>query len=254
MSLQPVKTKAQIEAMRQGGQILATIFADLRQFVKPGMTGKDVDKWIDQQLKKHGATASYKEPEVNFPGNICVSVNQNIVHCPPNDIPFEIGDVVKFDIVITYKGMKTDSAFTIVIGQSPTGAKKLLLSATERSLYDGIEQVKPGAHIGDISAAIEKVLTKAKLGIIRELVGHGIGDKMHMPPEVPNYGAKGRGPVLSVGDTIAIEPMASLGKEKIVVGKTDEWSIAMADGSLSAHFEHTVLVTENGHEILTKLN
>ncbi len=254
MSLQPKKTKEQIKAMQEGGQILATIFRDLRAFVKPGMTGLEVDKWVGEQLKKHGATPTYKEPEVNFPGNICISINENIVHCVPKDIPFEIGDVVKFDIVISYKGMKTDSAFTIIIGEQPKGIKKHLLDATERSLYAGIAQVKPGAHIGDISAAVEKVLVKAKLGIIRELVGHGIGDKMHLPPEVPNYGKKGTGPVLSVGDTIAIEPMASLGKEKIAFDKEDGWSIFMKDGSLSAHFEHTVLVTEDGYQILTKLD
>ncbi len=254
MSLQPKKTVGQIEVMRQGGKILATIFSDLKKYVKPGMTGLEVDQWVGEQLKKHGATPTYKEPEVNFPGNICISINENIVHCVPKDIPFEQGDVVKFDIVISYKGMKTDSAFTIVVGEEkPKGAKKHLLDATERSLYAGIEQVKPGAHIGDIGAAVEKVLKKAKLGVVRELVGHGIGTEMHMPPEVPNYGRKGTGPVLSVGDTIAIEPMAALGKEKIAFDEEDGWSIYMADGSLSAHFEHTVLVTEDGYEILTQL-
>ncbi len=253
MSCQPSKTKEQIDNMRQAGKKLAQIFADLKEFVKPGMTGWEVDEWVGQQIAKHGATPSYKEPETDFPANICISVNDYIVHTLPNDNPFEVGDLVKFDLTITYNGMKADSAFTMVVGEQPKGAKKMLMTETERSLYAGIKQVKPGAHIGNISAAVEKVLVKAKLGIIRELVGHGIADKIHMPPEVPNYGKAGTGPVLGVGDTIAIEPMASLGKEKIAVDKDDGWSIYMRDGSLSAHFEHTVLVTEDGCEILTQL-
>ncbi len=251
MSLQSPKTAAQIEAMREGGKILHTILNGIKDYVQPGMTGWEVDAWVGEQIKKHGATPSYKEPSVNFPANICISVNEYIVHSLPTDVPFETGDVVKFDLVITYKGMKTDSAFTMVVGEEPKGLVKHLMSTTEKSLYAGIEKVKPGARVGDISNAIERVLKKGKLGIVRELVGHGVGQEMHMPPEIPNYGSKRSGPMLSVGDTIAIEPMASLGKEKIETDTEDGWSIRMKDGSLSAHFEHTVLVTEDGYEILT---
>lgn len=254
MSLQPTKTPEQIEAMRQGGQILAQLLVDLKNYVQPGMTGLEIDAWVEQEIIKRGAEVTYKDSTegVDFPASICISVNENIVHGLPNELPLEKGDVAKFDLVITYQGMKVDSAFTMVVGEEPTGSKKHLMSNVERSLYSGISQVKAGARIGDISAAVEKVLTKAKLGIVLELVGHGVGQKMHMDPEVPNFGKKGQGPVLSVGDTIAIEPMASLGKGAIVTAQ-DGWTIAMRDGSLSAHFEHTVLVTDKGCEILTKL-
>jgi methionyl aminopeptidase len=148
--------------------------------------------------------------------------------------------------------MKTDAAFTMVVDEKPTGAKKHLVSATERSLYAGIDAIKGPVYTGDISAAVEKVLNDANVGIVRELVGHGVGQEMHMPPEVANYGSKGTGVLLRPGDTIAIEPMAMLGKERIKTD-ADGWTIRTRDGSLAAHFEHTVLVTENGVEILTSL-
>ena len=149
--------------------------------------------------------------------------------------------------------MKTDAAFTMVVGEQPSGAVKHLMNATERSLYAGIDAIKgDGTRIGDISAAVEKVLAGAKLGIIRELVGHGVGQEMHMPPEVPNYGRAGTGEILRAGDTIAIEPMATLGGEKIDANHPDGWTISTRDGSLAAHFEHTVLITKNGAEILTQ--
>jgi len=148
--------------------------------------------------------------------------------------------------------MKTDSAFTMVVGGKPNGVQKHLIQATERSLYAGIDAIKGPVRVGDIGAAIEKVLSDAKLGIIRELVGHGVGHEMHESPEIPNYGRKGTGPLLAPGDTIAIEPMATLGGEKISV-EDDGWTISTWDGSIAAHFEHTVLITEDGAEILTQL-
>lgn len=147
--------------------------------------------------------------------------------------------------------MKTDAAFTMVVGEDAKGAVKHLITVTERSLYAGIDAIKGPVYTGDIGAAVEQVLDKAKLGIIRDLVGHGVGLKMHMPPDVPNYGRKGTGVLLKPGDTIAIEPMATLGGEKIVT-LDDDWTIATRDGSLAAHFEHTVLITEDGAEILTQ--
>jgi methionyl aminopeptidase len=248
----PQKTAAEIEAMREGGKILATILNDIRGFVTVGVTGLDVDAFTAKEIKDFGAIATYKTSEVNFPGVICISVNDQIVHGIPTDYAFEKGDIVSFDLVISYKDMKTDAAFTMVVGEQPSGVKKHLLNVTERSLYAGIDAIKGPTRIGDIGAAVEDVLKKGKLGVIRELVGHGVGHQMHQEPEVPNWGRKGTGLLLGVGDTIAIEPMATLGGERIKQ-EPDGWTFSTRDGSLAAHFEHTVLVTETGVEILTKL-
>lgn len=246
-----LKTSEQIDAMRQGGAILARIFDDIRAYVKPGLTEKDVDAFVAGKIAEYGAIATYKTSEVNFPGVICISTNDEIVHGVPTDYTFRSGDIASFDLVITYKQMKTDAAFTMVVGEDAKGAIKHLISVTERSLYAGIDAIKGPVYTGDIGAAVEQVLDKAKLGIIRDLVGHGVGLKMHMPPDVPNYGRKGTGVLLKPGDTIAIEPMATLGGEKIVT-LDDDWTIATRDGSLAAHFEHTILITEDGAEILTQ--
>lgn len=249
---QPVKTPAEIEAMRQGGKILAGIFRDLRLQAQPGVSERQLDSWVEKEIKARGAIATYKTSEVNFPGAICISVDNAITHSIPTEYVLQTGDVVGFDLVITYKGMKTDSAFTMVVGQEPTGAIKHLLTTTERALYAGIDAIKGPTHVGDIGAAIEKVLHDGKVGIIRDLVGHGIGHEMHQAPEVPNYGKKGTGVLLVPGDTIAIEPLTTLGGERI---KTDDdgWTLVTADGSLAAQFEHTVLILEDGVEILTQL-
>lgn len=249
---QPAKTPAQIQAMREGGKLLATIFEGIKKYVQVGMSEREVDAWVEAEIKRLGAVATYKTSEVNFPAVICISTNDQIVHGVPTDYRFEKGDVVGFDLVITYKGMKTDSAFTMVVGEEPKGVTKHLLNVTERSLYAGIDSIKGPVYTGDIGAAIEQVLMQGKLGIIRELVGHGVGLEMHMPPEIPNYGRKGTGVLLQPGDTIAIEPMATLGKEKIYT-EDDHWTISTRDGSLAAHFEHTVLITEDGAEILTQV-
>jgi len=247
------KTTDQLRDMRECGRMLATIYDELKSRVVPGMSELDVNDFVAGRIKDFGAEATYLTDEVKFPGVICVSTNEQLVHSPPTDYVFEVGDVVSFDLVIGYRGMKTDSAFTMVVGEKPTGVKKHLLHMTERSLYAGIDAIHGnGTRVGDISAAIEDVLKKAKLGIIRELVGHGVGLEMHMSPEIPNWGRRNTGPLLQAGDTIAIEPMASLGGERIVTDD-DDWTISMKDGSLGAHFEHTVLITETGAEILTKI-
>lgn len=247
-----LKTPEQIQAMREGGKLLATIYDGLKKRVVVGMTELEADIWVAGEIKRLGAVATYKTDEVQFPNVICISTNDEIVHGIPSDYVFEKGDVVSFDLVITYKGMKTDAAFTMVVGEQPSGVKKHLLSVTERSLYAGIDVITGPVHTGDIGAAVERVLAAGKLGIIRDLVGHGVGLEMHMPPEVPNYGRKGSGVLLKPGDTIAIEPMATLGGEKIRTAD-DGWTISSRDGSLAAHFEHTVLITETGAEILTQL-
>lgn len=238
--------------MREGGKILARILADLKKQVREGVTGRELDAWVAKEIVRHGASATYHTPEVGFPGVICISVNEQIVHGVPTETPLEKGDIVSFDLVITYKGMMTDAAFTMVVDEVPTGAVKNLLSTTERSLYAGIDAIAGPVRTGDIGAAIEKVLVGGKLSVIRELVGHGVGNSMHMPPELPNWGQKGTGVLLKPGDTIAVEPMAALGKERIIT-EDDGWTISTADGSLSAHFEHTVLILEDEAEILTSL-
>jgi methionyl aminopeptidase len=238
--------------MRESGRLLATIFDGLKKQVSVGMSELEVDAWVEAEIKRLGAVATYKTSEVNFPNVICISTNDQIVHGIPTEYVFEKGDVVGFDLVIAYRGMKTDSAFTMVVGENPSGSKKLLLSATERSLYAGIDAIKGSVYTGDIGAAVEKVLSESKLGIVRDLVGHGVGLEMHMPPEVPNYGKRGSGVLLKPGDTVAIEPMATLGGERVYTD-TDSWTISTRDGSLAAHFEHTVLITETGVDILTTL-
>ena len=241
-----------VEAMRAGGKIMARIFAELKEYTQPGMTGKEIDAWVANKIREYGCGIAYYEPEVDFPGAICISVNDELIHGTPKDIPLEEGDKVSYDLVIKYQGYYVDSAFTMVLGK-PTAAQKHLLSFTESSLYEGIAQVRPGAKLGDIGFAVEKVLEKGKLGVIKNYVGHGIGEKMHMPPEVPNYGKKGHGYELQVGDTICIEPMSSLGKpDTVVVEDDDGWTVCLKDGSLGCHFEHTILVTEDGYEILTQ--
>jgi methionyl aminopeptidase len=222
----------------------------LKKQVRAGVSELELDDWVTKEIIALGAEPTYKTPEVNFPASICISTNDQIVHAIPTDNVLKKGDVVGFDLVITYKGMKTDSAFTMVVDEEPVGDKKRLLEYTERALYAGIDAINGQVRTGDISAAIEKVLKDGKLGIVRELVGHGIGHSMHQPPDIPNYGAAGKGYLLEPGDTIALEPMAMLGHEEIVTDK-DDWTIRTRDGSLAAHFEHTILITETGAEILT---
>ena len=250
--MQPPKTDYQIQAMRDGGKIMAQLLCDLREQAKPGVGEIFLDRWVEHQIKKRGAVVTYKTPEINFPGAICISVNNEVVHGIPTKRFLEVGDVVSFDLVITYKGMNVDSAFTMVIGEEPSGEKKHLLRATEKALFAGIDEVKSGAHVGDISARVEEILTHEKCGIVRDLAGHGIGEAVHMEPDIPNYGVRGRGPVLQPGDTICIEPMVTLGGDA-VFQENDGWTFSTLDGSLAAHMEHTILVTDSGFEILTQL-
>lgn len=247
-----LKTADELQAMRDGGKIHATIFDGLKKQVKPGVSELALDEWVSKEIIAHGAEATYRTPEVNFPASICISTNDQVVHAIPTDYVLQTGDVVGFDLVITYKGMKTDSAFTVVVGDEPRGDIKRLLEYTERSLYAGIDAIKGPVRTGDISAAVEKVLHEGELGIVRELVGHGIGHSMHQGPDIPNFGTAGKGYLLEPGDTIAIEPMTTLGREEIFTDN-DGWTIKTRDGSLAAHFEHTVLITETGAEILTRL-
>lgn len=240
-----------IAAMREGGKILGNLLRDLKAYVKPGMTGKEADAWVRKEVEKRGAKVAYDMLEEKFPGAICISVNDQLVHGAPSDEVFVEGDKVSFDMVIYYKKYFVDSAFTMIVGEKGAPAVKKMIEVTESALWEGIEQVKPGAKIGDIGSAVEKVLKKGHLGVIKNYIGHGIDKKMHQAPEVPNYGRKGHGYKLVEGDTICIEPMSCLGKPANYVDKDDAWSVKMKDGSIGCHTEHTILVTADGYEVLT---
>lgn len=240
-----------IEAMREGGQILGQLLADLKAYVQPGMTGKEIDAWVRKQIVARGAEVAYDMLERKFPGAICISVNDELVHGTPNDEVLEEGDKVSFDLDIFYKGYFTDSAFTMLVGEKGSPAVKRMISVTESAMWEGIDKVKAGVHLGDVSYAIEKTLKSGKLGIITNYIGHGIGRTMHEHPEVPNFGKRGQGYILQAGDTICIEPMSSLGKPQNYVDREDGWTVKMRDGSIGCHFEHTVLVLPDGYEVLT---
>jgi methionyl aminopeptidase len=244
-----VKTPEEIENMRISGGMLAAVLQQIDKEVVAGMTGKDVSAIAQRELKSLGGKPSFLGYG-GFPDVICVSVNDEIVHGIPDEAPFKEGDIVSFDFGVTYKGMITDSAFSKFIGMVPSKDAERLLKATEQSMYAGIDVLKNGVRVGDIAASIERVLKLEKLGIVRELVGHGVGHELHEDPNIPNYGVAGTGPKLSSGMTIAIEPMATLGTQAISVDD-DGWTIRTRDGSLSAHFEHTILITDGGHDILT---
>jgi methionyl aminopeptidase len=189
-----------------------------------------------------------------YPDIICISTNNEVQHSIPNDHIFVDGDIVNFDFGVSYNGMITDAGVTVSIGgvEKTDKAGRWLLEGTERALYAGIDVVKSGVRVGDISAAIQRVLESYNLGIVRELVGHGVGHELHEEPEIPNYGHAGTGPVLKAGMTIAIEPITTLGSARIFQAH-DGWTLLTVDGSRAAQFEHTLLVTEDGSEILTKL-
>ena len=245
------KTSQEIDAMRTGGKLLAQILNELAVEVKPGNTPRNIAGLAAQKIKAAKLTPVLLGYE-GFSDVICVSANDAIVHALPTATPFKEGDVVKLDLTVAHKGLVVDSAITLVAGdKEPSADVKRLLEGTKKALEAAIAAIHgDGARVGDISAAAQKVLDQYKLGIIRDLVGHGVGHGIHEPPNVPNYGIAGTGPVLHAGSTIAIEPMAALGDWHIKVAP-DKWTILMADGSLGAHFEHTVLVTQDGAEILT---
>lgn len=243
-----------ITAMREGGKILGEILAELREYADVGMTKRELDAWTRKKIESRGASCSYDELEENFPGCICISVNDELVHgAPDSDYVLEDGDKVSFDLVIKYKGYHTDAAFTKVVGKANPAVKQMI-KTTEEALWAGISAVAPGVHIGDIGFSVERVLRRGNLGVIENYIGHGIGKEMHQAPEVPNYGKRGKGYVLKPGDCICIEPMSSLGKPNNYIDKDDSWSVILSDGSAGCHCEHTVLVTEDGYEVLTLPN
>jgi methionyl aminopeptidase len=245
-----VKTDQEIAAMRESGRMLATVLQVMREKTKAGLTPKDMSVIARAELQKLGGEPAFLG-FYGYPDVICISVNNQVQHSIPNTIPFKDGDIINYDFGVTYKKMVTDGGISVCVGNKLTPDTKRLIEGTERALYDGIHAVKAGARVGDISAAIERTLRKYKLGIVRELVGHGVGHELHEAPDIPNYGKAGQGPVLKAGMTIAIEPITTLGGIGIFQAR-DGWTLLTQDGSWSAQFEHTVLVTPTGFEILTQ--
>ena len=245
-----------IENMRKAGRVIASMYRDFASVIHAGMSGLEANDWFAREIKARGARASSPAPDPGFPGVICISPNDVVVHGVPTARKFAKGDVVSFDLVVDVNGMKADSAITYCVDEEPTGAKKMLLRATEKSLYAGIDAIryKHGfVHVGDISKGVEKVLNRDGLGIVRDLVGHGIGHEMHQEPDIPNYFDRRMNDRVPVGNAVAIEPMATLGTWRVVQDDPNGWDIRTADGSLSAHFEHTILLKDDGIDIITKL-
>jgi methionyl aminopeptidase len=247
------KTDQEIELMRSGGQQLAKILNDLSKLVIPGVTGREIADAALKQVKSAGLQPTLVGYE-GYPDAICISVNDAVVHGIPTKAKFKEGDVVKLDLTVANRGMIIDSALTVIAGDDkPTGDVKRLIEGSQRALSAGIDAIKgDGTRVGDIASAVQNVLDSYKLGIVRDLVGHGVGYDVHEEPNIPNYGVRGTGLALMAGMTIAIEPMATLGDWHVDFLK-DGWTVATHDGSLSAHFEHTVLITDKSAEILTAL-
>ena len=243
-----IKSKEEIELMRKAGYLVSLTHQYLKPLIKPGITTKELDLRAEKFIKEHDGIPTCKGYE-GFPATLCVSVNDEVVHGIPGKRKLRNGDIVTIDMVIGYHGYQGDAAWTYAVGDISED-KKYLMEHTEKALYEGIKQVKPGNHIGDISHAIEVYAAKYNLGVVKELVGHGIGTEMHEDPDVPNYGKAGTGPKLKPGMVICIEPMLNLGSASVGI-LDDDWTIVTEDGSSSAHYEHTVLVTEDGYEILT---
>lgn len=244
-----VKTPQEIAALRESCRMLAQVLSILKQEITPGMSTGDLDARARQEIKALGGKPAFYGYQ-GFPGAVCISLNDEVVHGIPSPKRIiEDGDLVSIDGGVGYKGMISDSAFTVIAGES-SADKKRLLAQTEASLNAGISVVTDGVHIGTIGAAIEDVLSRGSLGIVRDLVGHGVGRSLHEEPDIPNYGRQGTGRQLQAGMAVAIEPMATLGGWKVSMDR-DGWTIRTRDGSLSAHFEHTILITGDGHEVLT---
>lgn len=243
-----IKSEREIELMREAGKMVSMTHKYLKNFIKAGITTKELDRLAEEYIRKMGGVPTCKGYE-GFPATLCTSVNDTVVHGIPDNYKLKDGDIITIDMVIGYKGYQGDAAWTYAVGEI-SDEKKYLMEHTEKALYEGVKQVKPGNHIGDISAAVESYATKHNLGVVKELCGHGIGREMHEDPEVPNYGTKGTGPKLREGMIICIEPMLNLGTADIYM-LDDDWTIKTDDGMPAAHYEHTILVTKDGYEILT---
>jgi methionyl aminopeptidase len=248
-----VKSAKELEIMSRAGRVVAQAKARLREAVAPGVTTRELDRIAEEEITRLGGIPSFKGytgiGAPPFPGTICASVNEEIVHGIPGDRVLQDGDIVSLDVGAIVDGFHGDSAFTCAVG-SVAEDRQRLIDATREALRLGIGEARAGARIGDISAAVESHATALGYSVVRQYVGHGIGRQMHEEPQVPNYGVAGRGPLLRKGMTIAIEPMLNVGTWE-TTQLEDGWTVVTADGKLSAHFEDTIAITENGAEIFT---
>jgi methionyl aminopeptidase len=242
------KTDEEIELIKISGDVLGRAHAEVAKLLKPGITTRALDKIAEEFIRDNGGVPSFKGYN-GFPGTLCVSPNDQVVHGMPNDDVLESGDILSIDCGVYLNGFHSDSAYTYPVGEVATETLELL-QYTKESLYKGIVQCTVGKRIGDVSEAIQSYVEAKKYSVVRELVGHGVGKHLHEKPEVPNYGKRGRGPLLREGIVIAIEPMINLGK-RTIIQERDGWTIRTADGKPSAHFEHTVAVRKGQAEVLT---
>lgn len=244
------KTSREIEIMREAGRIVALTHQELKKHITPGITTKELDQIAEKTIQKYGATPSFKGYN-GFPGSICASVNEELVHGIPGKRKLQDGDIISIDIGAKYNGYHGDSAWTYPVGNISESVQKLL-DVTEKSLYLGLEQVKPGERLSNASHAIQTYVEENGLSIVREYVGHGIGQDLHEDPQIPHYGPPNKGPRLKPGMVICIEPMVNQGR-RYVKTLSDDWTVVTVDGKWCAHFEHTIALTEAGYEILTTL-
>jgi len=246
-----IKSSHEIDTMRRAGRIVAIILDVLKRKIEPGIITEELDTITVRELSRHDATASFKGYN-GFPASLCVSVNNELVHGIPGKRVLKDGDIVSLDFGAMFQGFQGDAAITVGVGQISPQAQKLL-EVTEGALSAGIANARSGARLGEISAAIQSFAESRGFSVVREYVGHGIGRSMHEDPQIPNYGSPEQGPLLMKGMTLALEPMVNAGGWRTSVAR-DGWTVTTADGSLCAHFESTIAITDDGAEILTSLN
>ncbi len=250
-----VRSARESDTLREGGYLLAGVLARTVSLVKPGLTTQDLNRYAEEEIKKIGGKSSFKgyrtrHTQVAYPAALCVSVNDEVVHGIPGKRILREGDIVGLDIGMEYKGFFTDMAATVPVGRTSDEALRLI-AVTKKALEIGINAAKVGGHVGDIGETIQKFVENEGFGIVRELVGHGVGMAVHEKPEVPNWGRRGTGIKLTEGMVLALEPMITAGSPRVVVSP-DGWVWSTADHSLAAHFEHTILITKKGAEIITQ--
>jgi methionyl aminopeptidase len=244
------KSPQELDKMRRAGRITAQARDRVAEAVRPGTTTRELDAIAEEAIRSAGAVPSFKGYR-GFPASICTSVNEEIVHGIPGDRVLREGDLIALDVGAIWEGYHGDSAVSVFVGEPPSDQAEKLVRATEESLEAAISQICPGGRLSDIGHAVQQVAEGAGFSVVREYVGHGIGQALHEDPQIPNYGPPGRGPELRPGLVIAVEPMVNVGGWETRVLE-DQWTVVTADGSLSAHFEHTIAVTEDGPEVLTE--